>query len=71
MGALRCDERTVVASAGSTYPVNFPRLSVHELPTDNITARALCFSENAQDKRVINVSLPCLRESVADRTRHV
>jgi hypothetical protein len=47
---------TVAASAGSTYPVNFPRLAVHELPTDNTTAMLL--RVNAHDKRVINVSLP-------------
>ena len=26
--------KTVAASAGQCYPVNFPRLSVHELPSD-------------------------------------
>ena len=48
--------KTVAASAGSTYPVNFPRLSVHELPTNDTTAMLL--RANAHDKRVINVSLP-------------
>ena len=48
--------KTVAASAGSTYPCNFPRLSVHELPTNDTTATLL--RTNAHDKRVINVSLP-------------
>jgi hypothetical protein len=48
--------KTVAASVGSTYPCNFPRLSLHELPTNDTTAMLL--RANAHDKRVINVSLP-------------
>jgi len=55
--------KTVVASAGSTYPVNFPRLSVHELPTNDTTAMLL--RANAHDKRVINVSLPSVEAAAA------
>ena len=55
--------KTVAASAGSTYPCNFPRLSVHELPTNDTTAMLL--RANAHDKRVINVSLPSVDAAAA------
>ena len=55
--------KTVAASAGSSYPVNFPRLSVHELPVDDTTAMLL--RANAHDRRVINVSLPSVEAAAA------
>ena len=55
--------KTIAASAGSCYPVNFPRLSVHELPTNDTTAMLL--RANAHDKRVINVSLPSVEAAAA------
>ena len=54
--------KTIAASAGM-YPVNFPRLSVHELPTNDTTAMLL--RANAHDKRVINVSLPSVEAAAA------
>ena len=54
--------KTIAASAGM-YPVNFPRLSVHELPTNETTAMLL--RANAHDKRVINVSLPSVEAAAA------
>ena len=55
--------KTVAASAGQCYPVNFPRLSVHELPSDQTTAMLL--RANAHDRRVINVSLPSVEAAAA------
>jgi len=55
--------KTVAATAGSCYPVNFPRLSVHELPTDE--TRAMLLRANAHDRRVINVSLPSVEAAAA------
>jgi hypothetical protein len=55
--------KTVAASAGSTYPVNFPRISVHELPTNDTTAMLL--RANAHNKRVVNVSLPSVEAAAA------
>ena len=55
--------KTVAASAGSTYPCNFPRLSVHELPTNATTAMLL--RANAHDRQVINVSLPSVEAAAA------
>jgi hypothetical protein len=55
--------KTVAASAGQCYPFNFPRLSVHELPTDE--TRAMLLRANAHDKRVINVSLPSVEAAAA------
>ena len=55
--------KTVAASAGQCYPVNFPRLSVHELPTDE--TRAMLLRANAHDRRVINVSLPSVDAAAA------
>jgi hypothetical protein len=47
---------TVAASAGRSYPFNFPRMSLHELPTDATTAMLL--RSNAHEARVIHVGLP-------------
>ena len=55
--------KTVAASAGGTYPVNFPRMSVYELPSDQTTAMLL--RANAHDKRVINISLPSVEAAAA------
>jgi len=48
--------KTIAASAGQCYPTTYPRLSVHELPSNDTTAMLL--RANAHDRRVINVSLP-------------
>ena len=47
---------TVAASAGRSYPFNFPRMSLHELPTD--ARAAMLLRSNAHDARVIHVGLP-------------
>jgi hypothetical protein len=55
--------KTVTASAGQCYPTTYPRLSVHELPSNDTTAMLL--RANAHDRRVINVSLPSVEAAAA------
>ena len=54
---------TVAASAGRSYPFNFPRMSLHELPTD--TRAAMLLRSNAHDARVIHVGLPSVEAAAA------
>jgi hypothetical protein len=54
---------TVAASAGRSYPFNFPRMSLHELPTDATTAMLL--RSNAHDARVIHAGLPSVEAAAA------
>ena len=54
---------TVAASAGRSYPFNFPRMSLHELPIDATTAMLL--RSNAHDARVIHVGLPSVEAAAA------
>ena len=54
---------TIAASAGRSYPFNFPRMSLHELPTDATTAMLL--RSNAHDARVIHVGLPSVEAAAA------
>ena len=54
---------TVAASAGRSYPFNFPRMSLHELPTD--ATAAMLLRSNAHDARVIHVGLPSVEAAAA------
>ena len=54
---------TVAASAGRSYPFNFPRMSLHELPTD--ATAAMLLRSNAHDARVIRVGLPSVEAAAA------